>query len=116
MIKMAYEKVCSLDVIPPGSVKSFQIAEKEVMVINKNGQLFCLQARCTHAGAPLAEGTIINDVLTCPWHGSQFNITNGEVIRGPAKKELQSYKFVVENNFLYVELEQEQNTSTAHLK
>jgi nitrite reductase/ring-hydroxylating ferredoxin subunit len=93
-----------LDLIPPGSVKSFQINGKEVMVINNNGQLFCLQARCTHAGAPLAEGTIEDDILTCPWHGSRFRITNGEVIKGPAEKPLQVYKNIITDNFLYIEL------------
>ena len=93
-----------MDLIPPGSVISFQMNGKEVMVINNAGQLFCLQARCTHAGAPLAEGTIEGDILTCPWHGSKFRITNGEVIKGPATKTLQVYKNNIIDNFLYIEL------------
>lgn len=90
--------------IPPGSIKSFQVNGKEVMVINNNGQLYSLQARCTHAGAPLAEGTIEGDILTCPWHGSKFRITNGEVINGPAEKPLQVYKNIITDNFLYIEV------------
>jgi nitrite reductase/ring-hydroxylating ferredoxin subunit len=97
--------VCSIDLVPSGTIKSFLINEKEVMVINRNGQLFCLQARCTHAGAPLAEGTIEEYILTCPWHGSKFRITDGEVIKGPAKKVLQVYKNIVKDNFLYVDFE-----------
>jgi nitrite reductase/ring-hydroxylating ferredoxin subunit len=94
-----------MDLIPSGSIKSFQINEKEIMVISHNGQLSCLQARCTHAGAPLAEGRIEDEILTCPWHGSKFRITDGEVIKGPAKKRLQVYKNVIKDNFLYVDLE-----------
>jgi len=90
--------------IPPESVKSFRIDGKEVMVINNKGKLFCLQARCTHAGAPLAEGRIEDDILTCPWHGSKFRITDGEVINGPAKKGLQVYKNIIKDDFLYIEL------------
>ena len=101
---MTYVKVSSMDLIPPGSVISFQMNGKEVMVINNAGQLFCLQARCTHAGAPLAEGTIEGDILTCPWHGSKFRITDGEVIKGPAVKKLQVYKSNITDNFLYIEL------------
>lgn len=95
----------SLDLVPPGSIKSFRINEKEVMVINRDGQFFCLQARCTHAGAPLAEGTIVDDILTCPWHGSKFRITNGEVVKGPAEKGLNVYSTIIKDGFLYVDSE-----------
>lgn len=94
-----------MDLIPSGSIKSFRMIEKEVMVISLNGQVFCLQARCTHAGAPLAEGSIEDDILTCPWHGSKFRITDGEVVKGPAKKGLQFYKTLIKNGFLYVDFE-----------
>lgn len=102
---MAYTKVCSMDLIPLGSIKSFRVNEKEVMVINLEGQLFCLQARCTHAGAPLAEGTVEDHILTCPWHGSMFRITDGTVIKGPAKEGLKIYKIFIKDNFLYVDFE-----------
>jgi nitrite reductase/ring-hydroxylating ferredoxin subunit len=38
-----------------------------------------------------AEGVLEGEVLTCSWHYSQFNLTNGDVIRGPAVKPLKSY-------------------------
>lgn len=97
-------RVSSLDMIPPGTIKSFQVNDKEVMIINSDGQIFSLQARCTHAGAPLAEGTIEGDTLTCPWHGSKFRITDGEVIKGPAEKPLHVYENNITDNFLYIEL------------
>jgi nitrite reductase/ring-hydroxylating ferredoxin subunit len=100
---LTYVKVCSMDLIPSGSVKAFHVNGKEIMVINNNGQLFCLEARCTHAGAPLAEGTIKDDILTCPWHGSKFKISNGKVIKGPAKQDLKVYKNIIKNNFLHID-------------
>jgi len=99
-------KLCSLDMVPSGSINSFQINGKEVIVINKDNQLFCLQGRCTHAGAPLVEGTVEGEILTCPWHGSKFRITNGEVVGGPAKKNLRVYNFTINNDFLFIESEQ----------
>jgi nitrite reductase/ring-hydroxylating ferredoxin subunit len=93
-----------MGIIPDGSIRSFRLDDREIMVINSNGRLFCLQGRCTHAGAPLSEGTIEDDILTCPWHGSKFRITNGEVIRGPAAKPLQVYKNTIKDNSLYIEI------------
>ena len=101
---MTQVKVCSLDVVPSGSMKQFYLMEREVLIVNLNGQFYCLDARCTHAGAPLTEGTLNGDVLTCPWHGSQFRITNGIVLKGPAEKELKAYSVTVRDNFLFVEV------------
>jgi nitrite reductase/ring-hydroxylating ferredoxin subunit/uncharacterized membrane protein len=39
---------------------------------------------CTHLGGPLSEGTLDGELVTCPWHGSQFELTTGDVARGPA--------------------------------
>jgi nitrite reductase/ring-hydroxylating ferredoxin subunit len=99
-----YLKVCSLDVLPPESMNQFTVNEHEILVINHDGKFFCLDARCSHAGAPLAEGTLTNDVLKCPWHGSQFRIMDGTVIKGPAEKQLRVYPHIVRDNFLFIEL------------
>jgi nitrite reductase/ring-hydroxylating ferredoxin subunit len=101
---LTYVKICSLDAISPESLNQFTVNEREILVINSNGKLFCLDARCTHAGAPLAEGTVNNDVLTCPWHGSKFRITDGTVLKGPAEKELHVYPYIVKDNLLFIEL------------
>ncbi len=101
---MAQVKVCSVDIVPSGSMKQFYVKDREVLVINRDDQFFCLDGRCTHAGAPLEEGNLNGEVLTCPWHGSQFRITDGSVVRGPTKKELKTYSTVVKDSFLFIEL------------
>jgi len=85
-------------------MKTFKVRGREILAINISGKIFCLDGRCTHAGAPLAEGVIDERVLTCPWHYSQFNITSGSVLRGPAYKQLRTYKVEERENSLYVDL------------
>ena len=51
--------------LPVGELKSFKIKGQEVLVVNVGKKIFSLDARCTHAGAPLAEGTLDEEVLTC---------------------------------------------------
>jgi nitrite reductase/ring-hydroxylating ferredoxin subunit len=97
-------KVCRTDEIPPGESAQFNIGEIEVLAINLNGRYFCLAARCTHAGAPLVEGDIVGDVLICPWHGSNFRITDGSVLKGPAESPLTLYKNVIQENNLFIEI------------
>ncbi len=67
-------------------------------------KIYCLDGRCSHAGAPLAEGTLDGEVLTCPWHYSQFNITNGEILRGPAYKQLKAYRVEEKGNTVFIDL------------
>lgn len=99
-----YLKLCNTNDVPAGSMKKFYLREQEFLVINLNGQFHCLDGRCTHAGAPLAEGTLEGEVLTCPWHYSRFKITDGSVINGPAKKPLNVYRHEIKDGQLLLEL------------
>ena len=96
--------LCRTDKVQENELKQFSLKGYEILVINQNKKFYCLEARCTHAGAPLAEGELENGVLQCPWHGSRFNIETGEVVRGPAKKQLHVYSSTVKDNNLFVEL------------
>ncbi len=99
-----FVKVCDKSVLAVGELRFFRVKGREVLVANVDGKFFCLDGRCTHAGAPLAEGSLNGEVLTCPWHYSQFNITNGMVLRGPAYKPLKSYRLEERENYLFIDL------------
>ncbi|MGI8608151.1 MAG: Rieske 2Fe-2S domain-containing protein [Candidatus Dormibacteria bacterium] len=55
-----------------------------VMLLRQDGQLTALAAMCSHAGGPLDEGDLKDGCVTCPWHGSRFELADGSVQRGPA--------------------------------
>jgi apoptosis-inducing factor 3 len=99
-----FVKLCGKNILPNGELKSFKIKGHEILAVNVGGKVFCLDARCTHAGAPLSEGTLTGEVLTCPWHYSQFNITDGTVLRGPASKPLRVFRVEEKENIVYVDL------------
>jgi nitrite reductase/ring-hydroxylating ferredoxin subunit len=97
-------KVCEIGEVLPGELKQFNIDKKELLVINLKGKMLCLDARCTHAGAPLEEGELIDSTLICPWHGSRFNVNTGEVLKGPAQKPLRVYRTKIREDTLVVEM------------
>jgi nitrite reductase/ring-hydroxylating ferredoxin subunit len=101
---MAHIRLCKVTDVPIGELRQFNVKEKEIMIINRDNKFYCLDARCTHAGAPLAEGELNGDILTCPWHGSRFNITNGSVVRGPAREPLRVYATATEEDDIYVDI------------
>jgi 3-phenylpropionate/trans-cinnamate dioxygenase ferredoxin subunit len=101
---MTLYSLCRIDEVPENEIRQFNLKGKEILVINQNMKFHCLEARCTHAGAPLSEGELENGVLQCPWHGSRFKIETGEVVRGPAKKRLPVYASIVKDNLVFVDL------------
>ena len=80
--------------VPPGAT----LVVGTVAVFNVAGRLCATQAKCTHRGGPLNEGTLDGSTVTCPWHGSQFNVCTGAVLRGPAKDPLETHRVSVEGH------------------
>jgi len=99
-----FVRLCDKSLLAIGELRSFKVRGHEVLAANVEGKIYCLDGRCTHAGAPLAEGSLNGEVLTCPWHYSQFDITSGIVIRGPANKPLRTYKIIDSENLIFIDL------------
>ncbi|OHV34153.1 MULTISPECIES: Rieske (2Fe-2S) protein [Pseudofrankia] len=57
-----------------------------------DGRVVALADRCTHRGGPLSGGERAGGCVTCPWHGSQFELASGEVRRGPATRPAPVYE------------------------
>jgi len=88
-----------IDAVPPGS----SLLVGDAVVFNVAGTLCATQVKCTHLGGPLNEGSINGSTVTCPWHGAQFKVCSGAVLRGPAKEPVKTYRVIVEGEFGSVE-------------
>ncbi|MDQ3945278.1 MAG: Rieske 2Fe-2S domain-containing protein [Actinomycetota bacterium] len=71
-------------------------------VYHLRGQLHAVEDRCPHAGATLSEGEVEGCVLTCPRHGSQFDVSDGGRVRGPADQGLRTFTLVEEGGQVYL--------------
>jgi nitrite reductase (NADH) small subunit len=80
---MAFEKAAKLSEIPPGSVKEVQLAGQPIALANVGGTLYAISNTCLHRGGPLGEGQLEGSVVTCPWHGWQFNVATGKAVQNP---------------------------------
>jgi nitrite reductase/ring-hydroxylating ferredoxin subunit len=74
-----------------------------VAVFNVAGSFCATQEKCTHRQGPLSKGKLDGSTVTCPFHGAQFNVCTGAVLRGPAKDPLQTYRVSVEGEVARVE-------------
>ena len=71
-------RVARLADCPPGSALEVVAGEKVVAIFNVEGVLHALDGVCPHQGGPLGKGKLCGTVVTCPWHGWQFDVCTGE--------------------------------------
>ena len=71
-------KVCKKSEIPGDTGKLVQAKGKDIALFKHNGKVCAIYAHCPHQGGPLDEGGITDGMVTCPWHGWEFNVENGE--------------------------------------
>ena len=66
------------DDVTPGTCTEVVAEGRIYAVFNVEGQFFVLDGICPHAGGPLGKGTMQGSVVTCPWHGWQFDVRSGQ--------------------------------------
>ena len=109
---MAKYIVATVDEIPPGDRKIFELAGRSIGVFNIKGEFFALRNRCPHQGGTLCEGSLSglveaarpgqydysrpNEILRCPWHGWEYDIRTGQSWVDPAKTRVRNYPVAVE--------------------
>ena len=76
--------VASSDEVSEGGHMVAQANGNEVLLVRHHGELSAFDNRCSHAGWELSGGKLDGDHLTCPRHGSTFDLRDGSVVRGPA--------------------------------
>jgi nitrite reductase/ring-hydroxylating ferredoxin subunit len=76
-----------------GAMRAVDVDGIHVLVSRSgDGRVCAIANACTHRGGPLNEGERNGNVVTCPWHGSQFDLCSGEVLRGPAREPQQRFE------------------------
>ncbi len=71
-------RIASADECPPGSVRECVADDRMVALFNVDGQFYALDGVCPHQGGPLGQGQLNGCIVTCPWHGWQFDVRTGQ--------------------------------------
>ena len=104
--------ICRVGELPPGERKIVEVGRRSIGVFNVHGEYHALRSLCPHQGAPLCRGTITGttrssrpgeiiwerdgQILRCPWHGWEFDITNGRSVFNPHRLRVRTYDVTVE--------------------
>ena len=84
--------------------KLVQAGGQSLAIFKVGGNYYAIENTCPHAGGPLAEGTLAGEEVTCPWHGSRFNVKTGAVLGPPATRGVKGFPVRITGNDVEVEV------------
>ena len=74
-------RLANINDLTEGTMKKYQLQSKEILIARIEGKYYATQNKCPHFGGDLSKGKLEGGIVTCPQHGSQFNMTDGSVVR-----------------------------------
>lgn len=80
---MPFVRAAKTAEVPVGTIHEFQIEGKAVALANVEGKFYAISDVCVHRGGPLGQGELHGKVVTCPWHGWQYDVSSGKVVQNP---------------------------------
>ena len=97
-----FEVVVGADHLKEGEMRAFDVRGTQIAVANVAGTFYAFGDTCTHLQCSLAEGDLEETTVICPCHGSEFDVTSGEVLRGPAREPVGAYEIRAEGGNLEI--------------
>ena len=85
-----------------GEMRAFDVRGTKIAVANVGGVFHAFDDTCTHLQCSLAEGDLEESTVICPCHGSEFDVTTGAVLQGPATEPVETYATRVEGGTLEI--------------
>lgn len=101
-------KVAELDELEEGILYPVEVEGEPICLTNLHGNIYAFTDNCTHISGPLNEGELEDNIVTCPWHGAQFNVCTGKVLCGPALQDISTYPVKIEGTSVLISLPDEE--------
>ena len=113
-----FVEVTQIDDLEDGTMKAVNTAEREILLARLGDNYYAADNRCPHMSARLSQGKLDGTIVTCPRHGSQFDLSDGRVVRWTdwpgwisavgkivkAPKPISTYKVKIEGDKILVEI------------
>jgi len=84
--------VSRADDLGEGEMRAFDVGGARIAVARVEGTFYAFGDTCTHMGCSLAGGDLEETTVICPCHGSEFDVSSGAVLQGPARKPVETYR------------------------
>lgn len=96
-----WHKLAAVSEIPEGTGKEFTAAGRIVALFHVQSQFHAIDGICAHQGGPIAKGQLDGEIVTCPWHGWQYDVRSGQHCLNPRICQT-AFEVKVENGEIYV--------------
>ena len=108
-------KGVALSTVVDGAMVLGHAHGEPVLLARRGAELFAVSNVCTHYGAPLDEGLLVDDTVRCPWHHACFSLRTGEALRAPALNPVACFRVEQQGFTVYVreKIERTQRTRPA---
>ncbi|MGH2448726.1 MAG: Rieske 2Fe-2S domain-containing protein [Chloroflexota bacterium] len=90
--------------LPSDKPTAVTVKNVPILLVKQGSQIYALDDTCVHAGCSLAGGTLAGRTITCPCHGSEYDLSDGSVINGPATMPEPAYHVRVQNGMIEIKL------------
>lgn len=78
--------------------------DRRIVLTKTDGSFIAFDDRCPHRGGSLAAGSLACGTVQCPWHGSQFDVSNGSLKAGPAKEGIRTYPVSEDGEAIHIHI------------
>jgi 3-phenylpropionate/trans-cinnamate dioxygenase ferredoxin subunit len=78
---MSWVEFAEINELEEGSAKKIKVKGHEILLARVGSRYYAADSRCPHFGGDLSEGTLKGTIITCPKHGSKFDLADGRVVR-----------------------------------
>ena len=95
--------IAEVSELPAGQGRVVEVAGRQIALFNVDGTFRAIENMCPHRGGPLGDGMLVGTMVTCPWHGWQFDCATGKSARNPAVG-VACFPTTVEGTTVYVEV------------
>jgi nitrite reductase (NADH) small subunit len=108
--------ICPIGELPPGGRKIVEVHGRSIGIFNVQGAFYALRNRCPHKAAPLCQGQLTGlitgpepyryeverqgEIVKCPWHGWEFDVTTGRSVFSPHRVRVKRYDVTVEHEYV----------------
>ena len=100
---MAFVRATAIADIAPGTIHQVAVNGKTLAIANVGGEFHAIDNICLHRGGPLGDGPLEGKIVTCPWHGWQYDVTTGRIVQN-ASVGVACYKTEVRGGDIFVDL------------
>lgn len=95
-------KGVALSIVADGAMLLGHAHGESALLARRGDELFAIGNACTHYGAPLNKGLLVDDTVRCPWHHACFSLRTGVALRAPALNPVSCWRVEQRDGVVYV--------------